>query len=286
MLILPSQALAKDPKGFELRVQSDVTIYEKPNLDSDVMGILSRGDRAQISSKTSGLFRKILFHDDQQEQKVGYVLIAELGDSEIVSKDPQNQKRPSYWTRKSVGVAIMPSWLRQAESSFQLSDSSVYQTSEFTSSSLIYSAFVDFPVSETWGVRVYGTLRQTDFKGEAKLSGAAGNVPTNQVSRQQSLYGVGFVSKVAFKPNSWWWGLGAELAFGNQVKLKINNIDVPTSENDKPLFVIGFGSLGGEVGLPFLNKFYFIPELRVGAIATTDPVTLLVEGLLGVAYQL
>lgn len=266
---------------MELAVMEELVVYATANAKSDVVARLDIGDVVEISQKKFGRFRKVVMTVGGQKI-TGFVLSRKMARSQIRQR-VEEIKRPNYNSKAGVGLAVVPAWMNQEKSSFQLSDNSIYTTSAFTSSTLFFAAFMDVPLSERWAIRPYATYRNTDFRGTARSQSGGGGMPSNKVSRKQTLFGLGAVVKHYQSEGAWWWGGGVELAAGRDLKLNINGVDVPTSEKDKPFFLMTFVAVGAEIGFPYFNKIYLVPDLRLGAIATTSPYTLYGESFLAVA---
>jgi hypothetical protein len=279
-------ALAGSEPVYDLEVQEDLPVHEHPDLSSKILLTLGEGDIVVIASKIYGPFRKVMVQIGGKTTP-GYIPKKRIWLSEIHERGSIASKteRP-YGGRYSVGIAGVPSYLRQGPSSFQLSDATTYETSEFTSFSFFFSLFLDSPLNEKWGLRSYLSLRETDFSGHVREKDSPAPTPLDtEASRKQSLLGVGLVFKnYAQHPTRWWWGPGLELAMGTKVTVIINDVVLPTDDSDNPFFAIVFGAVGLEYSL-FKSNFYFAPDLRMGAIVSTNPMTVYLESFLGLSYM-
>lgn len=278
------QAWGKERPVLDLQVLEELAVYADANLKSAVISRLNRGDMVVISPKIYGRFRKVLI-TYKGKPTGGYVLITQIKRSQIREREVEEENgRKPYKSDYAVGVAVVGSYLRQGESSFQLSDNTAYQTSVFMSTSFFMSIFADMPLNLRWSLRPYLTLRTTKFKGTAIQQNAAPGTTRKNVSREQSLTGVGLLAKRYSEGGGWWWGGGAELAMGNKVTVKVDGIEVPTSDEDKPFFLMGSVAAGGDIPIPGFKKLYLVPDVRLGLIGTTTPMTLFFESFIGVGY--
>lgn len=274
---------------LDLYVQEELPVYSKPTETATVISRLNRGDQVVVSPKFYGSFRKVLV-TYKGRSIGGYVPGRLLVRSYVKSRaDMAKEKgeRKRYGSRYSLGLALVGSYLRQGESTFQLSDTLVYDTTAFQSFTTFFSVFLDKPLAATMGLRSYVSFRQTRFEGRVTERDSLSPTPMSpKTTRQQSLTGVGLVLRNYGRPNSnWWWGGGGELAMGNKVTIKFDGIAVTPEEEEKPVFAILFGAIGGDVALPISRSLYLVPDLRLGSVLSTKPITLYAETFLGIAYQ-
>lgn len=266
---------------LDLEVFEDLPVYAKPNSRSVVISRLSRGDRVVVSPQIYGSFRKVLV-TARGRPTAGYVPIRKIVRSQIRERGAE-EGLGTYSSRYSLGLAFVPAYMRQGESAFQLSDGSTYDTTVFSGTSYFFSLFMDMPISPRWGVRPYISFRETSLKGTTTRRDDPPGVAAKKITREQSLTGLGLVLKRYTSENSsWWWGGGAEIAVGSKVAVKISSVPVPTSDEDKPFFLMGFLAMGADFSL--MKSIYFVPDLRLGMIGTTQPMTIYAESFLGLAY--
>ncbi len=265
---------------YELKVPRDMQAFRSPKRQSDVVKMLYGGDVVVISPKKFGRYRKIIVSVEGKNTPA-YILSSQIRRSHIKVRKKQ-VARPSYGDQKAYGVALVPSYMSQGESTFQLSDGSIYKTTTFLSSSLFFSAFMDFPVNERWSFKPYLSFRQTDFRGTAVMDGAPSGTGQKKIRRLQSLTGMGVVIKRLSSDGQWWWGGGVEMAMGSSLQVKINEVAAPTSDKDKPFFLMSFAAIGREIPLAHTKDIYIVPDLRFGIISTTNPFTMYAESFLGI----
>lgn len=280
-------ASAKDI--LDLHVQEELPVYAKPNEDSVIISRLSRGDRVVVSPKIYRSFRKVLI-TYKGKATAGYVPGRLLLRSYVKSRSDAEKEqgaRKRYNSRYGLGWAFVGSYLRQGESTFQLSDTLVYDTTPFQSLSAFFAVTLDIPLSETRGLRSYVSLRQTKYVGKVTERDSLSPTPLSpRVTRDQSLTGVGAVLKNYHQSKyGWWWGGGGEIAMGDKVTIKFDGITVEPEEEQQQMLAILFGAVGGEVPIPVSKSLFLTPDLRLGGIVTTRPLTLYVETFLAVSYQ-
>ncbi len=271
---------------FDLHVHEDLPVYAQATEKSAKISKLSKGDNVVVSAKFYKSFRKVLV---TYEGKLtpGYIPGRLILKSQVRSRNEDPKISRPYKATYNLGLAMVTSYLRQGESTFQLSDQSAYETSTFESFGVFFSLFLDMPVSPKWGLRTYISFRETAFKGTVTEKNPLGPSPASaKGERKQSLTGVGLLFKNYRKPNSnWWWGVGGEAAMGNKVSITLDGVVVPTETDEKPFFAIIFGGVGADIALPVMKAVYFVPDVRVGTIISTKPITLYVESFLALAYQ-
>ena len=284
-LLFTCSAFAYERPIFDLQVLEELPVYAKPDKKSAVISRLDRGDLVVISAKVYGAFRKVLV-TAKSRPTAGYIPIAKIKRSQIRERSNEMEHdRQTYNSKYSLGLALVPSYMQQGAAAFQLSDGTTYDTSAFTGTSYFFSLFTDVPVGPKWGLRPYVSFRTTNFKGTATQRDAAPGATSKSVTRQQTLTGLGLVIKrYTSTTSSWWWGGGCEIAVGSKVSIKISHVPVPTSAEDKPFFLMGFLSLGGDIPAPYLKSIYLVTDLRVGMLGTNQFMTAYVESFIGLAY--
>lgn len=278
---------AAERNVIELHVAEDLPVYAKPRATAKVISQLSRGDVIVISPIIYDGFRKVLV-TYRGRSMGGYVPVSSLRTSKIrVRAEDQLRGQAPYRIKSALGVALVPSFMHQDESQFQLRDGTVYETTAFSSSTVFPAIFYDIPMRKTWDFRAYLALRTTQFEGRVQQKGSPSPAPIKpKAVRDQALTGLGLVAK-HYGPSDrrWWWGGGFEFAMGNKVTIKFDNVSVPTENNEMPFFAMFFAAVGTDFSLPFTEHFFLVPDLRAGLVLTTKPVTFYAESLVGVAYR-
>lgn len=279
VLALPSKS------DLELEVLEDLPVFAKPRLTSNPVGHLQKGDFAIISTEVVGGFRRVWISADGEEIE-GFVSLKSIRRS-VIKKPGSNGFGRLYTSKVSYGVAMIPNYLRQGEGHFSLSDNSEYKTSNFESVGSYFGLFADIPLNADWGLRPYLSYRQTFFTGSATQTNSLSPTPSNpKVSRKQTLFSAGVsVKKNWISGGSFWWGGGAEFGKGQSLELKLDGQLMPTTNQDLPIFFIGYGAVGWNTSLLNSRHFYFVPELKLGMIGTTSPFTAVVEAWLPISYQ-
>lgn len=284
-LVIGTSAFAKTKVVYDLEVNEELAVYQDADTESPIISRLNRGDKVVVSQKLYDEFRKVLI-TYRGRPTAGYVLIEKIKRSQIKQRGAEDSDgRSRYSSAMAFGIALVPSYLKQGASTFQLSDGTVYDTTAFESLTYFFSLFMDIPMDPSWGLRTYLSFRETNFRGTATPRGALPGSPSLKVERDQSLTGLGVVAKIYTSPNSGlWWGGGAELAFGKKVSLKLSDVEVPTQDEDKPMFAIAYAAGGFELGFPGIKRLFIVPDLRLGTIVTTKPIMIYTESFLALSY--
>jgi hypothetical protein len=280
-ILAPYMAFA-EPTHSLLVVGEPLTVLSQPEVGSRVLTKLKPNDQVPIFDSTVGRYKKVSVMLNGMAFD-GYIDAKKIRKSQIIISKTTNDKQGLYRGKYRLGLALVVSQLNQGQSEFEMSDGTTYENSSFKSTHYFFSAFTDLNLKTQWGLRLHAGLRATKFKGTTDQKDAVIASPKS-IIRSQNLLALGATIKRYPTINSvWWWGVGGELAFGSDVTVKISGVTVPTQEKDRPFFAIGFLALGGEISTPF-KKFYFVPDVRLGLIGTTSPMTTLAESFLGVAY--
>lgn len=279
-----SQAGAKSKAIYDLEVLEELPVHSEANLNSPIISRLNRGDKVVVSPKIYGSFRKVLI-TYRGKARGGFVPIAKIARSLIKERGATTSDgRKPYASEYAVGLAAVVSYLRQGESTFQQTDGEIYDTTPLQSTTFFFSVFADIPIDSGWGLRTYVALRETNFSGTVSRRNDV-FATKRKVNRTQSLTGVGLIGKFYNSPGSgWWWGGGLELAMGKRITIKVDDVELPVEDTDKPFFAIAYGALGAYIPVPGFSSLFLAPDIRLGTIATTTPITLYVETFLAGSY--
>lgn len=285
LVVFSSLAFAKSPI-LDLFVNESLIVLSEPKTGAKEITRLVPGDQVVISPKTYGKFRKVLVTYEGQSRG-GFVLVADLKKSQILPREELDaEQQPIYRKKYELGGNLIFSMLQQGSSTFQMSDNTVYAVTELKSNSFYLAGFFDWDWGKHWSTRFSLSLRNTQFRGTADQQNAS--VPSPRaVERDQSFLGLGITLKrYTTDESKWWWGFGGEAAMGTKVTVKISGTIVPTQDDMKPFFGIGYGAMGAEIPLLNSKNWFMVTDLKVGVIATTAPMTLMEEVNLGLAHQL
>ncbi|MCB0351354.1 MAG: hypothetical protein KDD38_09240 [Bdellovibrionales bacterium] len=270
-------ALARTEVRFTHSVTGDsVAVYSKPSESSSIIYRLSLGEQVAISSKNRGQFKAVLFKASGRFQK-GYVLESETNKwgliSPIVAEIPRK--------RFSIYASVIESFGWQGKRDLQTASDAIYSVGTFSGFSTFFAAGVDMPYGEEWAVRLGVVMRRSYLEGVTQPENSATEY---KFGLEQDF--IGASAGLRLRPKSWGaWSLmgGAEFSKGTSVDLKVlKGPSVNTSEVQLPYFMIFSGALLYE---KLLSKdFAFEPALRLGVVATAEPVILIAEGLLTIKY--
>ncbi|MBX7232134.1 MAG: hypothetical protein K1X29_08630 [Bdellovibrionales bacterium] len=278
---------ADDTEIWDLIVNESLPVYKSASIRSKLITKLFPGDEVVVSPIKYRGFRKVMV-TYQGQITSGYIPAKSITKSRVRQRRQysSSESKASYHLSYGFGGGLVGSYLRQRENSFELSDGSQYSTTAFESFTPFFNIFFDLPINSNWGLRTYLNYRSTHYKGNAVQRNSPSPSPVNPtVENRQTLLGAGLQFKYYKNAFSWWWyGGGVELARGQKVEIKLNNVIVPTTDENLPFFAMLYLSTGMDLAIPFLNSFYFVPDLHLGVIATTKPETLYMEGMLAIAH--
>ncbi len=207
------------------------------------------------------------------------VVLAAVASATPPPKKKVMKKKPvAPHSRYTFGMSIVSSQQKQSKRELQTTPENTYQISEFSGQSFFFRFFVDVPFDKTWAGRVAVVMRKTDMKGNAELDGSP--EPT-KLHLQQQFIGIEALVKHYFH-DQWWFGGGIEFSKGTQVQLtSVSGAPIDASGLKKPFFTVLAGSLGWDYQF---KSVIINPEFKVGVVATTDPVTYLIEEVVNIGY--
>jgi hypothetical protein len=209
----------------------------------------------------------------QRKPKAGYSRVKE-------------KNKVSLRPHVTVGVSGIFSSAKQGARVLETSDDSKYDITEFNGTSTFFRIFADLPIEDDWAGRISLVLREAFMKGNAQLSGA----PTvYQFELEQKFIGVEGLLKRYLGGDKWWLGGSLEASKGTAVSLKTTTAP-PINDNglEKPFFTILSFNTGYDFRVFGKDRngkgFYLTPELRLGGVVTTDPITYLTEFIVNGAW--
>lgn len=264
---------------LELEVHEPIQVYARPNKSSSVLSQLGRGDRVPISEKSRRGYRKVLITYNGQ-RRTAYIRASDIRRSLVVERSYYSKGRPLR-ERYAAGLTVTGSFLRQGERSVTSDADEIYEVSTFQSFTPYFGFFFHMPMGEKYALSLSVNFRETAFSGTAQVEGAS---EEGEVKLEQSFISAGCLVKIYGSDSSqFWWGLGGELAKGTDVSLSVDDgTPVKTTDDDLPFFVVLTGAVGWDILL--WDKFYLIPEARIGSVVNTDPYMLTGEVSVSGAY--
>lgn len=262
---------------YELELLENVAIYQRPDKSSKIIGRARLGQKLPTESRPRRGFYKVQFRS-RGKVRSGYVALDEAGYSVI------REIKKSLRSRYAVGVSAIYSLQSQGARELETSHDTKYDITEFKGSSTFFRLYVDMPVSTDWASRLGLVMRKTSVEGDAILSGSA---TYSRFHLEQSFIGIEGVLKRYLLNDYFWMGGVAEFSKGTKVGLKvISGTPVSQSEVKKPFFAVFSVAAGYDIPLVRSgNSALFItPEMRLGGVVTTDPITYLVELAVNVGW--
>lgn len=261
---------------YQLELARDVPIYEKPEAGARVIGRAYAGENLKSEQRPRrSPFYPVEFKSRSGRWRRGYISAREAGSSRLKRIVDM---RSSY----GVGVSAILSVQNQGARELATSPDTKYSITEFSGHTLFFRVFADLPLSGVWAARLGLSLRSTSMRGDAVLAGG-GQMSTFELT-QKFIAADGLLKRYMFF-DGFWLGAGFEAAKGTAVDLKVvAGTPVDSSGIEKPFFAIFSAGVGYDW---FLSQdFYLTPEGRVGGVITTDPFTLLYEGVVNIGYKL
>ena len=270
---------------LDLHVQEPISVYATKNKQGRVVSTLMKGDVVVISAKTYGPYRKVLVTYDG-ERRAGYILSDAIVRSFIRDRDEIERLSTGvleYRRTQGMGLSIVGSYLQQGGRTITTADAGTnYEVSTMTSLTAYFSVFYDYPFSEKWVFRPYLTFRQSRMKGNARISGSSSSSnPTASLS--QNLLGLGILAK-HYTSSYFWYGGAFEVAKGGDVSVQLRD-GINLDATEKGLSFIAVIQAAAGVDVPMgRSGVFLVPDLRVGVIPNSNPITLAVETFISVAY--
>lgn len=243
---------------------STMPVYREPKPTARKMFFLARGERVLVI-RAVGDWTRVRIHRGTRDLE-GYVETSRLAAHMTDAPLPDDG-----W---AVGALFLYSRLSQNGKKFTTEDEVSYSTSRYSSETA--SPYLAFQLQRHDFWRFIIGRRETRFKGTAStdISGAK----PQRVELMHSLFSVGFQRAwspfLFFRP--FYMGIGAEMARGTSIKLKLDGVDYPTSEKDRPLYI----GLHGLTGLEFFlgRRISVSTELRAGSFLNQSVPVLEVGG--------
>jgi hypothetical protein len=138
----------------------------------------------------------------------------------------------------------------------------------------------DLTIGGNFSLRPYLNMRTSEFKGES----SSDFLETQETSFRQTFRGLGLQGRFYFESKLWWWGLAIEGAQGRKLTVEFAGDQVKTRDEDLSFYILTYASLGRDYRLT--KNWYFLPEIRAGAVSNQEPNIYLLEANLGFAYTL
>lgn len=269
----------------QIEIQKETSVFSSTRVVEPAF-VLSPGDRVLVSTKNINGFYRIKKVGDFKKR--GYVRIEDLSFSGL-TQAPKSIRKPPMFTpkpKKEVGALFFglgASGSFQSESELDAGEGQIFTVSSFSAFGYGAKFAWDRPFSGEWKIRFFLNYRLLEMKGDAGLE--VDGAPTDNVVREQSFLGFGILFRRGFSENSpWWWGVSGEIAKLRKSVTTIAEAEpVESDVSGAPLRYFVLGHLGYDV--PTSSSWGVIPELGVGAIANTKPITFFAEASLNFAFS-
>lgn len=269
----------------------EVKVYAAPNVGSDVITTLFKGDIVPVSRNPVPGFKKVLIKDASQK-KIGYIRIADLGGNPaprtavVASKQPVQRpgtvqprgtvarkviKTPH--NRHVLGLFLGLNYQNQG-SRTQNSNGTNASIGVLSGTSFQGGLFYDFPLSYNFSIRAYGEYKSVSVTGTATYQ--ASNVTPTPTSTflNETFLTVGALATIYPGARSnWWWGPGLQADVGMSGTLQYGSISpVALTGTNLPTFIYGYVATGYNFRLG--PNFVLIPDLRIGGVLNALPIIL------------
>lgn len=291
---IEAQARQSQSRVLDLHVREDLKVYAKAQEGSEVISTLGRGDRVVISPREYQGWRKVLVIH-QGQRRAGYIKSADLRHSEVISRQKwlmrQTGRHILYKNQRALGFAFVPSYMMQAERRFSLANGvDEYSISQFDSFTAFVAIQGHIPIADHFSVAPYINLRRVEFEGSATLQGT-GSL-SSATTLKQDMIGLGAILR--YYPNRdglFWLGGGLEGAKVNKLSLQFGTAAAHTPQESTPTYVMLMAASGLDLKITQLSwltsdsHLFLTPDLRAGAVVTTQPAIYFAEAYLGLAIS-
>lgn len=197
----------------------------------------------------------------------------------IKEKAPAKKNRP--FERWSIGIQLIESFLYQWGRDIQTSADAVYQLSAFSGNTSFLALTLDIPINPTQSLSVGPVMRTVDMKGDAK---SADSTLENKFNLLIDFVGVQV--GIRYMPPNWdkWsWVSYFEYSKATKINLKvISGPQLDSSQLDKPNYYVF--TTGFFYNLQMGKHFLLEAGGRGGLVTSTEPVTIVTEGLASIKY--
>lgn len=281
IFLLPLQAFAVREVVF----RKTTMVYEKQSKDANVMTVYEKGERAPISSKSYGIWKKIVVTLDN-EQKVGWVLGEDLKGARIIERAEPFEYETYHLNKWSIGILGAFNFMSQGARSIT-SETTIpprVDVSSLSGTEIYFGVPVDIHWTQTFTLHLEFLFRKSSRSGTGQFVGGS----DAEITLDQSFMSLGGMGKWYLAPESnFWYGAGLEVAKLTESKMTFvtNATSDPAVSNEGIDFPIFFMLTGG-IGLDFhlLKKFFILPEIRAGVLVNSEPIVFTFEVRVPIVY--
>ena len=275
----------------EVIFRQQTQVYSKRSENSEVLGVYDRGDTIPISNKVYGAWRKVIV-DVKGKKKAAWILSKDIRGARIkdskarLMEEDEKDGEVLYRRRTGAGVMANLSYAYQTKGSVNIETGVPGVTPPLSYSSLsganvFIGFFGDYNYSDTLSIRGYLALRKLTRSGSASFEGSSGTF--NIV---QDMMAVGATAKFYANRNSiFWWGPGIEVAKTTKFVVEGGTAadpDLSAKVTEEPMYIMGTLSAGYDLNLS--GRFFILPEFKVGIVPNGDPMLMVFEVLVPIAF--
>lgn len=260
--------------------QDEIRVYKRPSKKSGIITTLFKGDAVPVSKKSPKGFKKILLKDGNRKT-IGYIRTKDL--KAFKGKKRRSVRKRSKKRKSPFIVGLSGGLNYQSQGGREVSvDGSVASIGDLSGTSGMFGIFLDVPAIKRLYLRPYFELKTSVLSGQASYqpSGGSSFNPTDTYL-EQSFMSLGVLAKYYFK--GFWVGGGLQMDKGQKSTLTFGTAE-PTELTENPNLFFGYAAVG--MDFPISRKFVLMPDIRIGAIFNTTPMTTEIDGRLSIGYRL
>lgn len=270
----------------ELILREEIPVYKKRSSSSRLLKRLEPGDRAILSTRNYGSWRKIQI-EYRGRKKFAWIRAKDIRKSRVrFVKDVREKVNTNQLhSRYAFGINSVLSFYWAGAREVESADGLISEVDPSSGMSMYFGFSLDIPYTNTLGFRLYGNLRKDSVNGRQVFSNfSGGSASKTKFTMDREYFSFGVLGK--FYKNKFdrtWWGLAGELASGNSVTFVANEENVEVGKDSLPFFVFLIGSWGYDI--QYGKNFLVVPEFRLGTALNADAITLNPEFVLNTSYM-
>ncbi len=279
LLLLPLNALAVQEVVF----RKTTMVYENQSKDAAVLTVYEKGERAPLSSKTYGTWRKIVV-DIDGTQKVGWVLAEDIKGARIIERSEPFDYEVYHLNKGSIGILGAFNFVSHGGQTIDSEGSYPpnVEVSSLSGGALYFGVYSDLHWKQDFSIHLELLFRKASRSGPGTF--IAGS--DAEVELDQSFMSLGAMGKWYLAPESnFWYGAGLEIAKLSTSKMiwSVNGGDefVANEKIESPVLFMLTGGLGLDIHV--VRRFFVLPEVR-GGLMVSDPLVFVFELRLPVVY--
>ena len=221
-------------------------------------------------------FRHILIVSPQH-RKLAYILNSDYQNwlSHRYERERQNSHKWTAW------AGPIYSFVYEVPRTVTTNLNASYNISAFSGSAIYYALGAEYAMSDQWSFRFGFVQRMVDVSGSAveQDTGYATEYRTTQSF-------IGALAGFRYRPNGWQnlrFGMRVEYSHGENVSLTtLSGPPIDTTDVQTGTYFVLSGGLN--YTWHFSRRWSLVPSVRLGANASMNPVTLMLEGETDLAY--